>query len=313
MRLVGGRELVSQTTLRNAISCVGDGLHSGRRIAMRLCPAPADTGIVFRRTDVGGDAGEIPATWDNVVDTQLCTVVANRHDVQVGTVEHLMAALAGCGIDNAIVEVDGPEVPAMDGSASPFVFLIECAGTETQDEVRRAIKVLKPVRVEEEGRVAELRPADGFHVRFDIEFPSRVIGRQSWRRELINGVFKSELARARTFGFLKDVDYLRSVGLALGGSLDNAIVVSGDRILNETGLRYRDEFVRHKALDAVGDLYLAGAPIVGAYHGTQSGHRLTNLLLRTMFADAEAWCRVSSTGTAARSAAAEAEPERALG
>lgn len=307
MRLVGGREVVSQTTLRNSINCVGSGLHSGRNIAMRLCPAAPDTGIVFRRTDVGGDAGEIPATWDRVVDTQLCTVVANRHEVRVGTVEHLMAALSGCGVDNVIVEVDGPEVPAMDGSASPFVFLIECAGIETQDEARRAIKVLKPIRVEDDGRVAELRPAEGFHVRFDIAFPSRAIGRQTWHRELRDGVFKDELARARTFGFLQDVDYLRSVGLALGGSLDNAIVVSGDHVLNETGLRYRDEFVRHKALDAVGDLYLAGGPIQGTYHGTQSGHRLTNLLLRQMFGDPDAWCRVPCTRGSRAAIAPEAE------
>ncbi|HYE01036.1 MAG TPA: UDP-3-O-acyl-N-acetylglucosamine deacetylase, partial [Alphaproteobacteria bacterium] len=207
----------------------------------------------------------------------------------VSTIEHLMAALAGCGVDNAVVTVDAPEVPIMDGSSAPFVFLIECAGMAAQDEPRQVIEVLKRVEVRDGDRIASLAPSRDFRLSFEIDFASGAVRRQAWELRLRDGAFKSELARARTFGFLHEVEHLRSIGLAQGGSLDNAIVISGDRVLNEGGLRFRDEFVRHKILDAVGDLYCAGAPIRGHYHGHKAGHGITNLLLRALFADESAW------------------------
>ena len=231
----------------------------------------------------------VPAKWDLVVDTTLCTVLANRAGVRVGTVEHLMAALRGCAIDNVTVELDGPEVPIMDGSAEPFVFLIDSAGGVAQAAPRRAVRVLKPVTVADGNRSASLTPAQGSSFSFEIDFSASAVASQAGRVRLVNGAFKSDLARARTFGFLDEVDALRARGLALGGSLDNAIVVDGDRVLNEDGLRFEDEFVRHKILDSIGDLYLAGAPLVGHFHGHRSGHELNNRLLRALFAEADAW------------------------
>jgi len=283
---------IVQRTLKNEIDCTGIGLHSGARIAMTLRPAAPDTGILFRRTDVAGDAALVPARWDMVGDTRLCTALVNHQGVRVGTVEHLMAAFAGCGVDNAIVEVDGPEVPVMDGSSAPFVFLIECAGVVGQNATRRAIRVLAPVVVTDGPKRAALLPGEGFSLDVEIDFASRAVAHQNCSFRLAEGSFKRELARARTFGFMHEVEYLRSVGLARGGSLENAVVVNGDRILNEGGLRYDDEFVRHKVLDAIGDLYLAGAPIVGRFEGVQSGHHLNNELLRRLFATEGAWCWV---------------------
>ena len=232
---------------------------------------------------------EIAAHVDNVVDDRMCTTLGDGHGITIATVEHLMAALSGCGIDNLYVEVDGSELPIMDGSAAPFVFLIECAGVVEQDAPRRVIEILKPVRVEDEDRQAELSPGDGFTVGFEIEFGSGAIGQQDMDVELVNGTFKGELSRARTFGFVEEVDQLRAMGLALGGSLDNAVVVSGDEVLNEDGLRYKDEFVRHKILDCVGDLYLAGAPIIGHFKGSRSGHALNHSILRSLLADRDSW------------------------
>lgn len=279
-----------QRTLRSAIHCSGIGLHSGRDITLTLRPAPVDSGIRFVRTDVAAADPFIPAKWDYVVDTTLCTVVANRAGIRVGTVEHLMAALRGCAIDNAVVELDGPEVPIMDGSAEPFVFLIDSAGCTVQSAQRRVLRVLKPVTVAEGDRSASLSPAPGSSFSFEIDFSAGAVSSQAGRVRLVNGAFKSDLARARTFGFLDQVDALRARGFALGGSLDNAIVVDGDRVLNEDGLRFEDEFVRHKILDSIGDLYLAGAPLVGHFHGCRSGHELNNRLLHTLFAEAGAWC-----------------------
>lgn len=278
-----------QQTLKTAIRCKGVGLHSGAKVSMTLMPAESDKGITFVRTDQRGARAVIPARWDRVVDTRLCTVVGNAQGVTVGTVEHLMAALRGCGIDNATIELDGPEVPIMDGSAAPFVFLIECAGTQPQDRPRRVIQVLKEVTVGDDTRFATLSPGLGATFSFEIEFDSAAIARQRRQLRLVNGTFKAELSRARTFGFLHEVNHLRQLGLARGGSLDNAIVIEGDRILNEDGLRYEDEFVRHKILDSVGDLYLAGGPIQGHFHGSRSGHALNNQVLRALFADASAW------------------------
>ncbi|HZH28125.1 MAG TPA: UDP-3-O-acyl-N-acetylglucosamine deacetylase [Azospirillaceae bacterium] len=279
----------NQQTLKSAIPCTGVGLHSGAKVSMTLRPAAADTGIVFRRTDVPAEAAEIPALWNRVVDTKLCTVLGNEHGVTVGTVEHLMAALRGCGIDNCVIELDGPEIPIMDGSAGPFVFLIESAGIVELAAPRRAIRVLKPVSVEDGEKSAAYHPAPVAGFNFEIDFASAAVSRQRGSFRLVSGSFKRELAQARTFGFLHEVEALRKMGLARGGSMENAIVISGDRVLNEGGLRFRDEFVRHKILDSVGDLYLAGHPIIGQFTGIRSGHALNNRLLHALFADSAAY------------------------
>ncbi len=285
-----------QHTLRSSIECSGIGLHSGSKVSLTLFPAEPDNGIVFKRTDVDGKNAIIPAYWENVVDTRLCTMLGNDAGVTVATAEHLIAALAGCGIDNAIIEIDGPEVPIMDGSSAPFVFLIECAGTLEQDRPRRAIRIDKPVRVEGDEWVASLAPGEGFSIAFEIDFDSPAVSKQTFKVGLINGTFKRELARARTFGFLHEVEALWESGLAKGGSLENAVVVSGDKVLNEDGLRFDDEFVRHKMLDAVGDFYLAGAPLIGHFHGICSGHAANNALLREVFADESNWSYIELRG-----------------
>ena len=283
-------DLARQHTLKRPINCTGVALHSGLKVSMTLKPAEPNTGILFKRTDIAGKGADIPARWDHVVDTRMCTVLGNEDGVTVGTVEHLMAALAGCRVDNAEIEINGPEVPVMDGSASPFVFLIECAGIVAQDAPRRAIRILKPVTVEDGERSATITPSAGFSLDFEINFENTAVSRQALTVGLGNGTFKKELSRARTFGFLHEVEALWAMGLAKGGSLDNAVVVSGDKVLNEDGLRYDDEFVRHKLLDAVGDLYLAGGQVVGHFTGVCSGHAHTNQLLRAVFADESAWC-----------------------
>jgi UDP-3-O-[3-hydroxymyristoyl] N-acetylglucosamine deacetylase len=276
-----------QKTLKAPIHCRGIGLHSGSRINMVLQPAAPGTGIIFRRTDQ--DGAEIIANWRNVVDSSLCTTIGNADGLKIATIEHLMAAFAGLEIDNVIVEIDGAEVPVMDGSSAPFVFLIECAGIVDQRVTRRAIKVLKPISVGEAGNSAALVPDDGFHLSFAIDFASSAIKRQEMTFDLDAESFKQEISSARTFGFLHEVDQLRAAGLARGGSLENAVVISGDRVLNKEGLRYGDEFVRHKVLDALGDLYLAGAPIIGHFHGVRSGHAMNRRLLNALFADSSAW------------------------
>ena len=260
-------------------------------MAMSLLPSEAGTGIVFRRTDA---AVEIAANWANVVESTRCTVLSDGEGTNVGTVEHLMAALAGAAIDNAIVELDGPEVPIMDGSSAPFVFLIECAGVVEQDSPRRAIEIRKSVSVTADGAMAMLSPDDAFSMSFEIDFESPLIRHQDMSVVVDPGTFKSELARARTFGLLDDVTRLQEAGLARGGSLENVIVVSGDRVLNSGGLRYDDEFVRHKMLDAIGDLYLAGAPIIGHFRGVRSGHAHTRRLLAALFDDPAAWTYTTS-------------------
>ncbi len=281
-------------TLKSSVQCTGIGLHTGNEISMTLRPAGPGTGIVFRRTDLGGAGGsEIPARWDRVADTHLCTRLRNEDGVEIGTIEHLMAALAGCGIDNAVVELDGPEVPIMDGSADPFVLLIESAGAIRQNKCREAIRILRPVVVRDGERMAMIEPADRFSIHLDIDFSSPCIRRQRLDLDFTPEAFKTEIGRARTFGFLDEVETLRKSGLALGGSLDNAVVLSGNRVLNKDGLRYPDEFVRHKALDCIGDLYLAGAPLLGRFIATRAGHAMNNRLLRKLFSDAEAWTRVS--------------------
>lgn len=283
-----------QQTLKTAIDCTGIGVHSGRRVTMTLRPAPCDTGIVFRRTDVmaagSPDAAIVPARWDRVCDTRLCTVLGNDAGITIGTVEHLMAAFAASGIDNALVDLDGPEVPIMDGSTAPFVFLIDCAGIREQETARRAICVLKPISLQDDtGASVSLQPAGRFSAHMHIAFTSKAIRRQDYTFDGDGDDFRRQVAPARTFGFLQEVEQLRAVGLAQGGSLSNAIVIDGDQIMNEDGLRYADEFARHKLLDAVGDLYLAGAPLLARFDGARSGHRLNNALLRTLLADEDAW------------------------
>lgn len=278
-----------QHTLKNPIYCSGTGLHSGTKVSMSLRPAAPDTGVVFRRTDLAGPEASIPGRYDSVVDTRLCTVLGNDAGVTLSTVEHLMAALAGCGLDNVLVEVNGPELPIMDGSSEPFVFLIDCAGMVAQDAPRRAIRVLKPVTVEEGASKARIEPWAGSTINIELDFETAVIGRKSMFVDLLEGRFREDLSRARTFGFLHEVEALRAAGLARGGSLENAVVISGDAVLNEDGLRFEDECVRHKALDCIGDLFLAGAPIIGHFHGERPGHAINNRLLRAFFADPSAW------------------------
>ena len=256
---------------------------------MTLWPAEVGAGIVFQRSDLAGDAAEIAAHWDNVTGTMLGTTVTNSHGTSVATIEHLMAALAGCGVDNVVIELDAGEVPIMDGSSAPFVFLIECAGVIAQDAPRRMIRVLKPITVEDDGRSVSLRPAERFTLRFEIDFDSAVVAHQECDFDTATMTFKDELCRARTFGFLHEVDALRARGLVRGGSLENAVIVGQDGVLNEDGLRFDDEFARHKALDAVGDLYLAGAPLLARYEGIRAGHEMNSRLLQALFADATAW------------------------
>jgi len=307
-------EAALQTTLRHAIDCTGVGLHSGVKVRLTLRPAPAGTGILFRRVDLVGRGAEIPATYHNAVETPLCTTLRNRNGVQVSTVEHLMAALAAYSVDNAIIELDGPEVPIMDGSAAPFTFLIECAGTVELNAPRRAVKVLKNVEISDDRRSAQLSPSDRFAVDFEIDFASTAIARQRFALTVTPENFRDDVAMARTFGFLHEVDQLREAGLCRGGSLDNAIVIDGDTVMNESGLRYEDEFVRHKVLDSIGDLYLAGAPVIGQFDGYRAGHALNLRLVRALFADETAWCwtDVDREGRAMDLGSAPTIPARAV-
>jgi len=287
-------------TLKTDIGCVGTGLHSGRRVSLSLRPAPAGSGSRFRRTDIGL---EVAARFDNVVETRLCTalgVPGGDRSRSIATVEHVMAALAGCGVDDALVEIDGPEAPILDGSAAPFVFLIDCAGLVAQagGDALQAIEVLRPVRVQDgEGpgaAWAELAPTprSGLEASLTIDFPATAIGRQSLALRLSPRTFRAALADARTFTLAEEVAALRAAGLARGGSLSNAVVVDGPLVLNPGGLRRPDEFVRHKLLDVVGDLALAGAPLRARFSGHRSGHGLNNRLLRALFAEAGAWRRL---------------------
>ncbi len=275
-------------TFKRGISLVGTGLHSGRPARLVLRPAEAG-GVRFHRIDVRDRDNVVPARWDAVSDTTLCTRLTNEAGVSVSTVEHLMAALAGTGVTDAVIEIDGPEVPIMDGSAARFSAEILRSGLRQLDAPPRAIRILRPVRVEENGASAELRPAEGFSIDFAIDFADGAIGRQRKALDMANGAFARELADCRTFCRRADVDAMQAAGLALGGSLENAVVVEGERVLNPGGLRRRDEFVRHKMLDALGDLALAGAPIIGAYSGVRAGHGVTNRLLRALFADRDAY------------------------
>jgi UDP-3-O-[3-hydroxymyristoyl] N-acetylglucosamine deacetylase len=285
-------KLGRQTTIRDRVTISGFGVHSNTPVSLVLHPADANSGIVFLRTGlVDGRERLIEAKWSNVSQTELCTVLGDSSLVaSVATVEHLLAALAGLGVDNVMIEIDGPEAPIMDGSAAAFVAAIDQVGIVEQARPRRHLRVLKTVRVERGRGFAELRPADsGFHLDIEIDFATAVIGRQRRMFDLNPACFRSEIARARTFGFLSDVQRLWKMGFALGSSLDNCIALDSERVLNPEGLRYVDEFVRHKALDSVGDLSLAGAPIIGGYRSYMPGHKMNFLALEALFADRSAY------------------------
>lgn len=274
-----------QKTIKNTIECQGVGLHSGQNITMRFQPADTDTGIVFVRIDLEDGQNAIPALYNNVVDTRLCTVIANEHGVSVGTIEHVMSALRAMDIDNIHIEIDGSEVPIMDGSAMPFVEMITKAGIQQQENAQYVIRVLQDVRYEEDSKWVSLSPSNVSSFRGTIDFDAPVIGQQEFSTSLLNGNFVHDIASARTFGFKHEVEAMQAAGLARGGSLDNAIVLTDTTVLNKDGLRYQDEFIRHKLLDAIGDLYLAGAPIAGSYNSYKGGHYMNNMLLKTLFAD----------------------------
>ena len=278
-----------QKTLERKVSCIGVGLHSGQPVKLQLSPANTNHGIVFKRIDISGFDNIIPAQFDKVTKTQLGTTLSNEQGTIIATVEHLMAALWGCGIDNALIEVDGPEIPIMDGSSEPFVFLAECAGIKDQEEDRKVVKVLKQVEVRDGDKFAIVKPSDDFAIDLEIDFNSKAISNQKWVYSSSQVSFKTDLCRARTFGFEHEVEYMRSQGLARGGSLENAIVISGDKILNKEGLRYNNEFVRHKLLDCIGDFYLAGNRIQGNFTAYKSGHGLNNKLLHKLFEDKSAY------------------------
>ena len=285
--------MIKQRTLKNVIRATGVGLHTGEKVYMTLRPAAVNTGIVFRRTDLP-EPIVIPARCEHVGDTRLSSTLV-RDGVRVGTVEHLMSAMAGLGIDNAYVDLSAPEVPIMDGSAGPFVFLLQSAGIEEQSSPKRFIRIKKPVKVEDGDKWAQFLPFDGFKVGFSIEFQHPIFSRRASRAEIDFSTtsFVKEVSRARTFGFMRDIEMLREKNLALGGSMDNAIVLDDYRVLNEDGLRYEDEFVKHKILDAIGDLYLLGHSLIGAFFGHKSGHQLNNQLLRSLLADKSAWEEVT--------------------
>jgi len=284
----GGR----QTTLREQVSIAGIGVHTGSPVAVTLHPAEADTGVVFWRIGIDGQKDrELSANFRSVTASEFATVLGDRNGPAVSTTEHVLAALFGLGIDNAIVEVDGPEVPIMDGSAAPFVDAIDQAGVTTMSARRRYIKVLKPVRVNaDDGCYGELRPhLRGLRIETEIEFNHPLIGRQQFALDVEPNLFRRELARARTFGFMRDVTKLWSAGYALGASFENTVVIAAERILNAEGMRFPDEFVRHKAVDAIGDLALAGAPLMGAYRSVRGGHKLNHAVVTALMADPSAW------------------------
>ncbi|MCO8162097.1 UDP-3-O-acyl-N-acetylglucosamine deacetylase [Pseudomonas sp. 21LCFQ02] len=281
--------MIKQRTLKNIIRATGVGLHSGEKVYLTLKPAPVNTGIVFIRTDLD-PVVEIKAWAESVGETTLSTTLV-QGDVKVGTVEHLLSAMAGLGIDNAYVELSAAEVPIMDGSAGPFVFLIQSAGLEEQDAPKQFIRILREVTVEEDGKRATFVPFEGFKVSFEIDFDHPVFRdrTQTASVDFSSTSFVKEVSRARTFGFMSDLEYLRKHNLGLGGSVENAIVVDKEGVLNEDGLRYEDEFVKHKILDAIGDLYLLGNSLVGEFRGYKSGHALNNRLLRALIAQKDAW------------------------
>jgi UDP-3-O-[3-hydroxymyristoyl] N-acetylglucosamine deacetylase len=282
--------MIKQRTIKQSISATGVGLHKGEKVQITLRPSPANTGIIFRRVDLN-PVVDIQATPDAVGETTLCTCLVNPEGVQVSTVEHLLAAVSGLGIDNLIIEVDSPEIPIMDGSALPFVYLLQSVGVEEVNAAKKFIRITKTIRVEEGDKWAEFKPYEGFKVNLAIDFDHPVIANttQSMSMDFSTSSFIKEISRARTFGFMKDIEFLRSHNLALGGSLENAIVLDEYRMLNSDELRYDDEFVKHKILDAIGDLYMGGTSILGELSAYKSGHGLNNVLLRAVFKQVDCW------------------------
>lgn len=282
--------MIRQRTLKSIVQMTGVGLHSGRKVTLTLRPAAANTGVIYRRTDLNPPV-DFPADPESVRDTMLCTALVNDEGVRISTVEHLNAALAGMGIDNVVIEVDAPEIPIMDGSASPFIYLLQSAGIEELNTAKKFIRIKKPVRIEDGDKWAEIRPYNGFRLDFTIDFnhPAIESDDQKLVFDFSSQSFIKDISRARTFGFMRDIEYLQSQNLCLGGSFDCAIVLDDYRILNEDGLRFDNEFVTHKVLDAVGDLYMCGHSILGEISAYKSGHALNNQLLRAVLADQEAW------------------------
>lgn len=282
--------MIRQRTLKTIVQTTGVGLHSGRKVTLILRPAAANTGVIYRRTDLNPPV-DFPADPASVRDTMLCTALVNDEGVRISTVEHLNAALAGMGIDNAIIEVDAPEIPIMDGSASPFIFLLQSAGIDYLNAPKRFVRIKKTIRVEDGDKWAELSPYQGFRLSFAIEFnhPAIDVEQQNIVLDFSSQAFIKEISRARTFGFMRDIEYLQSRNLCLGGSFDCAIVLDDYRILNEEGLRYENELVKHKVLDAIGDLFMCGHNIIGEMRAYKSGHALNNQLLRALLADESAW------------------------
>lgn len=292
--------MIKQRTLKQATKVTGIGLHSGKKVTLTLRPAPANTGIIYARTDLD-PVVYFPASADLIRDTTLCTCLVNDDGVRLSTVEHLNAAMSALGIDNVIVEVDAPEVPIMDGSSSPFIYLLLDAGIEEQNAVKKFIRIKQHVRVEDGDKWAEFKPYNGFKLDFTIDFTHPMISKavRQYQMEFSTQNFIQHLSRARTFTFMKDVEYLQSIGLALGGSLDNAIVLDEYRILNEDGLRFKDELVRHKMLDAIGDLFMCGYNMLGEFSAYKSGHGLNNKLLRAVLQNENAWEFVTFEETSA--------------
>ncbi|MGR6832375.1 UDP-3-O-acyl-N-acetylglucosamine deacetylase [Aliivibrio wodanis] len=282
--------MIRQRTLKSIVQMTGVGLHSGRKVTLTLRPAAANTGVIYRRTDLNPPV-DFPADPESVRDTMLCTALVNDEGVRISTVEHLNAALAGMGIDNVVIEVDAPEIPIMDGSASPFVYLLQSAGIEELNTAKKFIRIKKPVRIEDGDKWAEISPYNGFRLDFTIDFNHPAIDSDDQKLvfDFSSQSFIKDISRARTFGFMRDIEYLQSQNLCLGGSFDCAIVLDDYRILNEDGLRFDNEFVTHKVLDAVGDLYMCGHSILGQISAYKSGHALNNQLLRAVLADQEAW------------------------
>ena len=281
-----------KTTVAPAI-IAGVGVHTGDRVRLAVRPAPVGTGIVFVRTDIKDRDNRIPVSGEAVVDARLNTMIENAAGVRLSTIEHLMAAFAALGVSNAVVEVDGPELPILDGSALQFVQLLDRAGFRRQEAPVRYIEILEPIRVAEGDKSAALLPCDRYEMRFEIDFPTPVIGNQVVDFVVDEQTFRDEIMAARTFGFAHEVEALRKAGLARGGSLENAVVIDGDQILNPGGLRMEREFVKHKALDAIGDLYVLGAPLLGRYEGVRAGHHINNLLVRELLANPQAWREVT--------------------
>lgn len=281
--------MLKQRTLKSIVSTVGIGLHSGKRVNLTLRPAAANTGIVFTRTDLE-PVVEIKATPENVGETILSTTLV-KDGVKISTIEHLMSAFAGLGIDNVYVDLDAAEVPIMDGSAAPFIFLIQSAGIDAQNTSKKFVKILKPIKFENDNGWASFTPFDGYKVSFEIDFDHPAVNetKQFMEHDLSVESYNTEISRARTFGFMRDFELLRSQNLILGGNFGNAVVLDEYRVLNKDGLRYSDEFVKHKMLDAIGDLYTLGFSIIGAYHGYKSGHAINNLLLRELINHQNAW------------------------